>query len=190
MRHKIFLLGLLLVLVSTNCTKAQQGEFIPETEVFKTFLAKFPVEYTPIYYAIDVPIDILGTNKMTYLGGNVYERSLDSVEINQFVKGKLPIDMNSVCYLGCLAAARVKTKLLQNDKFVMLEIVKDNETGCGEEDFLVVYNRKGEIIIVRITRTEFIAKRSHRTRDIIRFTNHTIFRDLITVNRITSSQLF
>lgn len=146
MRHKNFLLGLLLVLVSTNCTKAQQGEFIPETEVFKTFLAKFPVEYTPIYYAIDAPIDILGTNKMTYLGGNVFERSLDSVEINQFVKGKLPIDMNSVCYLGCLAAARVKTKLLQNDKFVMLEIVKDNETGCGEEDFLVVYNRKGEVV--------------------------------------------
>jgi len=146
MRHKNFLLGLLLVLVSINCTNAQQGEFIPETEVFKTFLSKFPVEYTPIYYAIDAPIDILGTNKMTYLGGNVFERSLDSVEINQFVKGKLPIDMNSVCYLGCLAAARVKTKLLQNDKFVMLEIVKDNETGCGEEDFLVVYNRKGEVV--------------------------------------------
>lgn len=146
MRHKNFLLGLLLVLVSTNCTNAQQGEFVPETEGFKIFLSKFPVEYTPIYYAIDAPIDILGTNKMTYLGGNVFERSLDSVEINQFVKGKLPIDMNSVCYLGCLAAARVKTKLLQNDKFVMLEIVKDNETGCGEEDFLVVYNRKGEVV--------------------------------------------
>ena len=146
MRHKNFLLGLLLVLVSTNCIKAQQGEFIPETEVFKTFLAKFPVEVTPVYKAADAPKDIFGTDEMTYYEGDMWGRPLDSVETNQFVKGHLPIDMNSVCYLGCLAAARVKTKLLQNDKFVMLEIVKDNETGCGEEDFLVVYNKKGEVV--------------------------------------------
>lgn len=146
MRHKNFLLGLLLVLVSTNCTNAQQGEFVPETEEFKTFLSKFPVEYTPVYQAANAPKDIFGTDEMTEFDGDIWERPLDSVEINQFVKWKLPIDMNSVCYLGCLAGARIESKMLRKDKFVMLEIVKDNETGCGEESFLVVYNRKGEVV--------------------------------------------
>lgn len=146
MRHKNFLLGLLLVLVSTNCTTAQQGMFVPQTEEFKTFLAKFPIQNTPVYNAADAPKDILGTNEMTDLEGDKWERPLDSVEINQFVKGQLPIDMNSVCYIGCLAGARIKSELLQNDKFVMLEIFKDNESGCGEEVFLVIYNRKGEVV--------------------------------------------
>jgi hypothetical protein len=146
MRHKNFLLGLLLVLVSTNCTKAQQGEFIPETEVFKTFLAKFPVEVTPVYKAADAPKDILGTDEMTDFDGDMWERYLTDTEVARFVKGKIPFDMESVCYLGCMAAARVKTKLMSNDKFALLLIAKDSEMGCGEEDFLVVYNRKGEVV--------------------------------------------
>lgn len=146
MRHKNFLLGLLLVLVSTNCTNAQQGEFVPETEEFKIFLAKFPLEVTPVYKAADAPKDILGTDEMTYYEGDMWGRPLDSVETNQFVKGKLPIDMNSVCYIGCLAGARIESEMLQKDKFVMLALVKDNESGCGEEQFFVIYNRKGEVV--------------------------------------------
>ena len=55
MRHKNFLLGLLLVLVSTNCTNAQQGEFVPET-VIKNMYESFEdpwnddIEYTEIIY--------------------------------------------------------------------------------------------------------------------------------------------
>lgn len=146
MRHKNFLLGLLLVLVSINCTKAQQGEFIPETEVFKTFLAKFPVEVTPVYKAANAPKDILGTDEMTDFDGDMWERYLTDTEVARFVKGKIPFDMESVCYLGCMAEARVKTKLMSNDKFALLLIAKDSEMGCGEEDFLVVYNRKGEVV--------------------------------------------
>ena len=142
MRHINFLLGLLLVLVSTSCTKAQQGEFVPEIEVFKTFLAKFPVEVTPVYKADDAPKDIFGTDEMTYYESDMWGRPLDSVETNQFVKGKLPIDMNSVCYIGCLAGARIESEMLQNDKFVMLEIFKDNESSCGEERELKDVNIK------------------------------------------------
>ena len=146
MRHKNFLLGLLLVLVSTNCTNAQQGEFVPETEGFKIFLSKFPVEVTPVYKAADAPKDILGTDEMTDFDGDMWERYLTDTEVARFVKGKIPFDMESVCYLGCMAAARVKTKLMSNDKFALLLIAKDSEMGCGEEDFLAVYNRKGEVV--------------------------------------------
>ena len=124
MRHKNFLLGLLLVLVSTNCTNAQQGEFIPETEVFKTFLAKFPVEVTPVYKAADAPKDILGTDEMTDFDGDMWERYLTDTEVARFVKGKIPFDMESVCYLGCMAAARVKTKLMSKKIFLLFTTEK------------------------------------------------------------------
>lgn len=121
-------------------------ESLFQRQRFKTFLAKFPVEVTPVYKAADAPKDILGTDEMTDFDGDMWERYLTDTEVARFVKGKIPFDMESVCYLGCMAAARVKTKLMPNDKFALLLIAKDSEMGCGEEDFLVVYNRKGEVV--------------------------------------------
>lgn len=121
-------------------------ESLFQRQRFKTFLAKFPVEVTPVYKAANAPKDILGTDEMTDFDGDMWERYLTDTEVARFVKGKIPFDMESVCYLGCMAAARVKTKLMPNDKFALLLIAKDSEMGCGEEDFLVVYNRKGEVV--------------------------------------------
>lgn len=121
-------------------------ESLFQRQRFKTFLAKFPVEVTPVYKAANAPKDILGTDEMTDFDGDMWERYLTDTEVARFVKGEIPFDMESVCYLGCMAAARVKTKLMPNDKFALLLIAKDSEMGCGEEDFLVVYNRKGEVV--------------------------------------------
>ena len=145
MKAKKFLL-LLVTIFFTSCENVHSGEFVPQSVEFKAFLEKFPDQNTPINKAEFAPADVWGINKMTDYESGLWERHLSETEVNQFVKGSVPINMQSICYLGCMAGARVKSKLLPNDDFVLLLIVKDNEQGCGEEDILVVYNSQGEVV--------------------------------------------
>lgn len=145
MKAKKILL-LLVTIFFTSCENVHSGEFVPQSVEFKAFLEKFPDQNTPINKAEFAPADVWGTNKMTDYESGLWERHLSETEVNQFVKGSVPINMQSICYLGCMAGARVKSKLLPNDDFVLLIIVKDNEQGCGEEDILVVYNSQGEVV--------------------------------------------
>lgn len=142
----MFLRGLLIVVLCVGCAESQRGEFVPQSEEFKTFLEKFPEQNTPINKAGFAPADVWGINKMTDYESGLWERYLSETEVDKFIKGRIPIDMQSICYLGCMAGARVKSKMLPNDDFVLLLIVKDNELGCGEEDILVVYNSQGEVV--------------------------------------------
>ncbi len=144
MKAKKFLL-LLVTIFFTSCENVHSGEFVPQSVEFKAFLEKFPDQNTPIYSYSYYNVDVAGFDSMTQFAGDMWERHLLETEVNQFVKGSVPIDMQSICYLGCMAGARVKSKMLQDDKYVLLAIVKDNELGCGEENFLIVYNRKGEV---------------------------------------------
>lgn len=143
----MFLRGLLIVVLCVGCAESQRGEFVPQSEEFKAFLEKFPEQKTPIYNAADAPIEILGTDSMTEYEGDMWERFLSDAETNQFVKGKIPMTINpeALCYLGCMAGARVKSRLLQTNKFVMLIINKGSDAGCGEEEFLVIYDENGEV---------------------------------------------
>lgn len=138
---------LLVTICVTSCDNVHNEKFVPQSEEFKMFLEKFPEQNTPIYNAADAPIEILGTDSMTEYEGDMWERFLSDAETNQFVKGKIPMTINpeALCYLGCMAGARVKSRLLQTNKFVMLIINKGSDAGCGEEEFLVIYDENGEV---------------------------------------------